>query len=370
MNIRPFALERYFGLHEFKAKYLLSSSDCESLPQEELLQLASPEGRRLWRELRLGYTESPGHPLLRAAVARGYRGLSADGVLIAAPVEAIFVAMQALLSPGDEVVVVSPAYQTLYEIPRSIGCAMKSWPLHLGEQGWKIDLGELEREVTDRTRMLIINFPHNPTGHQLTQEELEAVIALARQRGLYLFSDEMYRLLEPDPADRLPAICEVYERGISLAGLSKAQGLPGLRIGWLATRAPEVLARCLAVKDYTTICSSAPSEVLAIIALGAQETLLHRSRETVRSNSAAAASFFAEHRGLVQWLPPRAGSVAFPRWLGDGSIETVCQRAVDQQGIMIVPGSMFEHPGNHFRVGLGRSNFPQALEQLGRFLRV
>jgi aspartate/methionine/tyrosine aminotransferase len=368
MLIRPFALERYFAAHEFRAEHLLSSSDCESLSLEELLRLATPAGRALWTGLRLGYTESSGHPRLRAAVARGYRGLRAEDVLVAAPEEAIFLAMQALLSPGDEVVVVSPAYQSLHELPRSLGCAVKPWPVRPAGGGWTVDLDELERAVGDRARMLVVNFPHNPTGHQLAREELEAVVAVARRHGLWLFSDEMYRLLEPDPAARLPAACELYERGISLAGLSKAHGLPGLRIGWLATRAPEVLERCLAVKDYTTICNGAPGEVLAVVALEAQEVLLRRSLSTVGANLAVAEAFFAEHRRQVEWLPPRAGSVAFPRWLGAGPVEALCRRALEEEGLMVVPGSLFQHPGGHFRVGLGRAGFPQALERLGRVL--
>ncbi len=361
MPIDPFKLERYFARYEFKVKYLLSSSDCESLSLEELLQMATPETLQLWQGLRLGYTESSGHPRLRDEIAGLYERISADGVMVAAPEEAIFVAMQALLAAGDHVVVVSPTYQSLYEIARSIGCSVTPWKIEPGAGGWQIDLGALERSITPRTRVLVFNFPNNPTGHVLPRGDFDANIDLARKHGLYIFSDEMYRLLEWDPAVRLPAVCEVYEKGISLSGLSKSFALPGLRMGWLATQDLPLVERWLAVKDYTTICNSAPSEILAIIALQARERILRRNLEIIRANLQAAEQLLAGHRDRFAWFRPLAGSVAFPKWLGDGPVEQFCRDALDESGVMIVPGSLFDYPGDHFRVGLGRRNFGEAL---------
>ncbi len=367
--MRPFKLERYFAEYEFKAEWVLSASDCETLSMAELLGMADGESLELWRGLRLGYTETAGHPLLRAEVAELYEAIAADDVMIAAPEEAIFIAMQTLLAPGDHVVVVSPAYQSLYEVARHIGCGVTRWELEAGRGGWRLDVGRLERLVEGRTRMLVINFPHNPTGHTLSRSELEAIVELARERGLYLFSDEMYRLLEYGSGARLPAACDLYEKGISLGGLSKAFGLPGLRVGWLATRERAVLERWVAFKDYTTICASAPSEVLGIIALRSREPILLRNREIVRANLAVATEFFAAHQDRFGWLAPKAGPVAFPRWLGEETTERFCREVVDGAGVMIVPGSVFEHPGNHFRIGLGRRDFPDALARLAGHLR-
>jgi aspartate/methionine/tyrosine aminotransferase len=368
MPIKPFRLERYFAQYEFKVKYLLSASDCESLPMSELLQMAAPESLDLWRRLKLGYTESQGHLLLRAEIARLYQHVSPENVIVAAPEEAIFIAMQTLLTPGDHVIVLSPAYQSLYEIARSIGCRVTLWKLEAGADGWQLDLGQLERSITDRTRMIVINFPHNPTGYLLSNQEMDAVVELARKNDLYLFSDEMYRLLEYDPETQLPPICDLYEKGISLSGLSKAFALPGLRIGWLATQESSLIERWIAFKDYTTICSSAPSEILAIIALQNKDQILQRSLAIVRENINIAGQFFAEHEDQFSWFSPMAGSVAFPQWKGDGSVEQFCHEVLDQQGVMIVPGSLFEYPGNHFRVGLGRKNFHEALEHVNEYL--
>ncbi len=367
-SIGPFKLERYFAQYEFKVRYLLSASDCESLSLPELLALADPDSLAQWEQLRLGYTESQGLPTLRAEVARLYQTLTPDNVLILTPEEGIFIAMHTLLEPGDHVVAIAPAYQSLSEIARSIGCAVTPWTFTPQEGGWRLQLDQLARSFTPRTRLLVINFPHNPTGYLPSSVEHDAILDLARQHDVYVFSDEMYRLLEHDAARRLPSVCDGYEKGIVLFGLSKSFGLPGLRMGWLASRAPGLMERWLAFKDYTTICHSAPSEMLALIALRAKEAILSRNRNLVQANLARAESFFAEHSTLLKWLKPGGGSIAFPAWTGPGTVETFCQAMLDEQGVMIVPGSIFDYRGNCFRLGLGRRNFPEALERVRRHL--
>jgi aspartate/methionine/tyrosine aminotransferase len=195
-------------------------------------------------------------------------------------------------------------------------------------------------------------------------------VEFAWKHGLYVFCDEMYRMLEYDPACRLPAICDLYEKGISLSGLSKTFALPGLRIGWLATQERALLEKWLTFKDYTTICNSAPSEVLGILALRANEAILARNLEIIRENLTTAERFFIEQEKRFVWIRPRAGSVAFPQWRGDTSVEQFCQHMLDQQGVLIVPGSIFDFPGNHFRLGLGRKNFAEALRRVGDYLKM
>ena len=369
MDLRPFKLERYFAEYEFKARFLLSASDCEGVAMAELLEMAGPESLDLWRNLKLGYTETPGHARLRTEIAGLYAGLSPEEIVVAAPEEAIFLAFQTLLEPNDHVIAVSPAYQSLSEIARSRGCLVTPWPLELADGAWRLDLDRLEKAATPRTRMLVLNFPHNPTGAMISRADLETIVAFARERGIRIFSDEMYRYLERDRGLRLPPVCDLYEKGISLSGLSKSLALPGLRIGWLAAGDRSVIERCLALKDYTTICNSAPGEILAVIALQNRERILERNLGIIRGNVKLAEEFFAERPALFSWIGPRAGSVAFPRWLGPGTAEDFCRDVLDEAGIMIVPGIMFDHPGGHFRVGLGRTNFGQALAALGGFLR-
>lgn len=364
----PFRLERYFARYEFRARYLLSASDCESVALSELLGLADPASRALWEGLRLGYTESQGHPELRAQIAQQYAGLRPDDVLVLTPEEGIFIALQTLLEPGDEVVTLTPAYQSLAEVARAGGAHVTAWPLRPAAGRWHLDLDRLPGLLTPRTRLLVVNFPNNPTGFLPTRAEFDGLLELAQSRGLYVFSDEMYRWLEPDPALRLPAVCEVYDRGVSLAGLSKSYALPGLRVGWLATRAPGWIDRWLTFKDYTTICHSAPSEVLGLMALRAAPALLARSQALVDANRAKAQAFCAGHPALFEWLRPDAGSTAFPRWTGPGPLEAHCQAMVESHGVMAAPGSLFDFPA-HLRLGLGRRDLPAALDQVGAYLR-
>ena len=369
MPINPFRLERYFAKYEFKVRFLLSSSDCESISMNELLQMATPASLELWQGLKLGYTESQGHPLLRAEVSSLYHNIPADNVLIAAPEELIFVAMQTILKADDHIVVVSPAYQSLHEIARSLGCQVSPWSFKPGPDGWELNLAELERSITAHTRMIVINFPHNPTGHIITRHELDSIVELARKNDLYIFSDEMYRLLECDPATRLPPVCDLYEKGISLSGLSKAFALPGLRLGWLATRQNTMVERWLAYKDYTTICNSAPGEVLGMIALQNKERIIQRNLEIIRTNLDSVREFFSKHTDKLSWFIPLAGSVAFPEWRGDGSVEEFCQGVLEEEGVMLVPGNLFGYQGNYFRIGLGRKNLPEALDHVGEYLK-
>ena len=364
MPISPFKLERYFAEYEFKARFLLSPSDCESLGLDELLSSASPESRALWEALRLGYTESQGHPLLREEIARLYENTPPERLMVAVPEEAIFVLMNILLRPGDEVIAIAPAYQSLHEVARSLGCALLPWQVRLGSKGWELDLDWLADHLSEQTRLVVVNFPHNPTGLLPDRQKFQAIIELARQRGTYLFCDEMYRGLEYTPHDRLPAAVDCYERAISLSGLSKSYALPGLRLGWLALPDETLVQAALAFKDYTTICHSAPSEILGLIALQNGSNILQRNLTIILDNLQTTKGFCQRHGDLIEWLAPQAGSVAFPRWRGPGTVDEFCQTALEQQGVMIVPGSIFDFPGNHFRLGLGRQNFSEALGRL------
>lgn len=368
MRIPEFKLERYFAAHEFGARYVLSASDCESLSLEDLMGMADPEASDLWRDLRLGYTESQGHPLLRAEAAGLYESIEPGQILIGAPEELIFVAMSVLLAPDAHAVVTCPGYQSLHEVARALGGKVTPWRLRLEREGWRLDPAALERSISADTRVLVINFPHNPTGYLPSRAELDAIVATARRHGLVVFSDEMYRFLEYDPACRLPSIADLYERGIALSGLSKAFALPGLRIGWLATRDRAFLEAAVAFKDYTTICSSAPSEILGIVALRGREAIVARNLAIIEENLARADTFFAVHASRFRWLPPRAGSVAFPQLLGSRPVADFCREVLERESLMILPGDVFDVPGNHFRVGLGRRNFAEALGVLDAYL--
>lgn len=368
VRFRDFRLERYFAEWEFGAKILLGSSDPESMRLPELLALADEDGRRRWEDLWLGYTESAGLPALREAVADQLAGCEpADVLVFSAPEEAIFHVAAAALEPGDHMIGITPAYQSSYEIPRSVGAQVTLVPLR-EDRDWSLDTDELAAALTARTRLIYINFPHNPTGAVLSAAGQRRVVELADSCGAYLFSDEVYRGLELDPADRLPAAAGLHPRAISLGGLSKAYGLPGVRLGWTVCRDAGLNRRMQAAKDFTTICASAPSEVLALIAVRAADRLIGRALDGITRNHGLVDEFVRRRADAVRWVRPRGGSVGFPELLMDMPVTAFCERLVRERGVLLIPGSMFEVGTNHFRIGLGRASLPAGLAALGDFV--
>ena len=367
MRIKPFELERFFAQYEFTAPYLMGSSDCESLSVAGLLAL-EPDSDSGLSKCWLGYTESKGHPLLREEISRLYDTCSGDNVLVhSGAEEAIFIFMNVMLKPGDHVIVQSPCYQSLYQIAHDLGCQVSRWNPSQ-EIDWKWDLDALKKMILPNTKAVIVNQPHNPTGHLMNRDEQQQMINVISQHQLLLFSDEVYRCLEHDRDLRLPAACDLYENAVSLGVMSKTYGLAGLRIGWIATRNSTVFNEMAAFKDYTSICNSAPSEYLALIALRNQQKLIDRNLEIVRENIAAMNRFFADYPDLFQWKAPQAGSIAFPAFLGKGGARQFSLDLVEKKGVLVVPSVYFNYGDNHFRIGLGRKNLPECVEQLEHYM--
>ncbi len=366
MQIADFTLERYFARWEFVVRHVLGASDVEPYPMSELLALADDDGRHRWESLRLGYTESAGLPALREEIAKLYDGLTGDDVLtFAGAEEAVFLAMHATLRAGDHAVVVWPAYQSLYEVARSIGADVTLVPLDPAD--WSLDVDAVAAAMRPTTRIIVVNSPHSPTGAQLGANDLARLASIAELHGAWLFSDEVYRFLEHG-APALPPAVMLSARALSLGVMSKAFGLAGLRIGWVATRDGSLRAKLATLKDYTTLCSSAPSEILSLIALRARDRVIARTRRIVDANLSLLDAFFAEHSDRLSWVRPRAGSVGFPHLAGV-DVDDFASTLVQREGVLIVPASQFGYPGNNFRIGYGRADMPQALEGLDRHLR-
>jgi aspartate/methionine/tyrosine aminotransferase len=366
VNPAPFALERFFARHEFNARHLLSASDCQGLAMADLLARADEELITRWQNLRLGYTESQGSPELRTEIAGLYESVDAGEVLVAAPEEAIFLAMSAMLSPRDHVICTFPGYQSLYEVARSIGCEVSLWrPVEGGV--WSFDPAHLESLLRPDTKLVVWNFPHNPTGALPSPGDYARMIAAVAGVGARLFSDEMYRLLEPAGGLCLPAAVDRYEEAVSLSGMSKAFGLAGLRLGWVITHDATLLEKMNGLKDYTTICSSAPSELLALMGLRSRNAILTANRERVRRNIDTAETFFAGQASSMTWVPPQAGTVCFPRLTG-GDSEAFCARVLRDAGVLLLPSTVYDHGDSHFRLGLGRDDFGVGLEVLDTYL--
>lgn len=373
---RPFLVERFFARHEFTAEFMLGSSDAEAWTARSLLELARARGDEKaateWAEVNLGYTESSGHPELRAAIAGLYgNNIEADQVLCVVPEEGIFMTMSTLLSPGDVVVAMMPAYQSLYELARAKGCTVRKWEgTYTKGIGFSFSIDGLRKALDgeETVRMVVTNFPHNPTSWMPTPAEHAELISICRQRQLLLFSDEMYWGMALEHGEP-ESSCSRYEHAITLSGLSKPYGLPGLRVGWIATRDTDVMAKLRQMKDYVTICGSAPSEVLAIIALRHGRALLERAWETTRKNRELFKAFCAQFPELFEYAPePSAGLTLFVvlrGWAAQMGAQAFADWCVEAASCVLVPSDCFEAPEPPaVRIGLGRANFPEALERL------
>ena len=340
---------------------MLSSSDCESRTIADLLEL-EPDAHAQLLDTWCGYTESPGSPELRQAIAALYEGIDPDEVIVASCAEeGIFLLYHALLGPSDHAIVETPCYESGLELARSTGAEVSRWHRRF-EDGWAHDLDALQTLLRSDTRVLYINQPHNPTGTLMDRATFERVAQYTAAHGVVMFSDEVYRELEHDPADRLPAACDLDPHAVSLGSISKSYGLPGLRLGWLVTRDAALREAIMRIKDYTTICSSAPSEVLTALALRNRQTLLERNHGIVQRNLAQLDEFFDRHADTFEWIRPVATPIGFPQVRGVGDVDDFCER-LTARGVLLLPGTVYDEP-DHVRVGFGRANLPEALNVL------
>ena len=367
--MRDFALEVFLAGWEFSAPYHMTASDIESMTMADLLALATPEDRDALQNLWLGYTETWGAPELRAEIARTYDTMAPENILcLAGAGEGLYAVAKVLLQAGDHVLVPTPNYQSAETVPLSV-CEVTGIPLRRtapimgpGSQsrgGWRLHPEDVRAAIRPNTKLLSLNFPHNPTGMLMTREDLDAVIALCRHNGIYILCDEVYRGVELEPVDQMPQIADLYERGVSLNVISKAYGMPGLRIGWIASQDTSLLQKVERYKHYLSICNSAPSERLTLIALKARHTILARNHALLHENVRLLEQLFAEFPGVVDWQRPQGGCVAFPRCTAPEGGEEFCRKLIEESGVLLLPSSIYaseltDVPQDHFRIGFGR----------------
>jgi len=287
---------------------------------------------------------------VRRAIAARWTGGDSGRVMVThGSTEAIYLAMSALLAPGDEVVVLDPVYPGLGDVARGIGCRLRPWTLRAGE-GWRPDLERLAALVTERTRMVVVNFPHNPTGATLAPAELDALLAIVERAGAWLLWDAAFADLAHGAAPLADPV-ERYGRAVSLGTLSKAYGLPGLRVGWCLA-APPVLERMARVRDYTTLHLSPLVELLAERVIDGADRILAQKRAAARHNLGVVERWIAGQGGAVTWTPPAGGVCGFPRLPQVADVEAFCHRLAREHRVLLVPGTCFGTPG-HVRLGFG-----------------
>ncbi len=367
-TLPDFRLETHFSKWEFKARYHMTASDAETMTLPDLLAMASDEDRAGFEGMALGYTETFGAPDLRDVIAGTFADQSASNILcFAGASEGIFAANSVLLDADSHAIVVTPNYQSHETLPHMI-CSATGVPLD-PDDNWSLDIDRIAAAIQPNTRLVTINFPHNPTGAILPLDRYMALIDLCRKHGIWILHDEIFNGLGPTGTQHLPFIADVYERGLSLGVMSKSYGLPGLRIGWIACQDREVLSKMERLKHYLSICNSGPSERLALIALKARDQILARNNAIVDQNLIKWDAFFARHPDLFDWRRPDGSCMAFPRYKGAEGVEEFCRALVEDSGVLFLPSTIYRSdlgptPTDRFRLGCGRKGLDEGLAAL------
>jgi aspartate/methionine/tyrosine aminotransferase len=372
-RLPDFQLEVFFSRWEFAAKHVLTASDAQSMSLGELLALGTDEDRAGFERITLGYVPTWGGDELRQAIAATYLDLRPEDVLaFAGAQEGLFWLLQEAAGPGDHVILTVPGYQSMESLALATGAEVTGLALP-PENGWVLDLDRLKRALRPNTRLVAVNFPHNPTGAVPDHATFKALVDLCEARGIRLFCDEVHRGLELNPERRLTQAADLSPMAVSLNVTSKSYGLAGLRVGWLASRDRALLARLERRKHYTSISNSGPSEFLTALALRHGEAIQARNRAIIRRNLPLFDALFARWPELFDWERPQGGCICFPRYRGADGVEAFCRDLVEQAGVLLAPASLFrsslaDTPTDRFRVGVGRSNPEPALEAIQRFL--
>ncbi len=370
MQIAPFLTEHFFAQYEFNTPYQLCNSDCETVTVDQLLQMAGVSLSEFGR-LGLGYTESQGNPQLREAIAGTYATITADDVvMLGTPVEGIYLAARALLEPNDEVIVLTPAYDALINMFEHVVGAnrVKKWAFTVSAKSWELDFDQLRCLITPQTKLLVVNFPHNPTGYLPTTDQLHELAAIVKQHDLWFFYDEMYYGLVHSGTPAIPSAADVSKRAVVLSGLSKTYGLPGLRTGWLIIQDEALRHNVMNWKFYTSICPPAPSEFLAMVAWKVRDQLRDKNIAQIEHNLTLVEAFFERWPGLFEWKRPLAGSTALVK-MNVPSVTALSAQLAAEAGVLIHPATTLGSDDRHMRIGLGRAAFGEALQKFEAYLK-
>lgn len=369
MRLEPFAMERLQSTWENRVAWNLSESGVHPLRLEELAD--TQEDRLALFGQELGYTQTNGTVDLRQSIAAMYPGATAEHIQVTnGGAEANCIVLWHLVEPGDDVVVMVPNYMQAPGLARGLGANVRPWALVGATEGrWRPDIETLDAMVTDRTRAILICNPNNPTGARFNAAELDAICRIAGRVGAWVLSDEIYRGAEID-GNETPSAWGRYERVLVTSGLSKAYGLPGLRIGWVAGP-PATIEALWGVHDYTTIAPGALSDRLARIALAParRERLLARTRGMVRANYPIVRKWIEGRAPALSHVPPEAGAIVFVRYTYPTNSTALTDRLREQQSVLVVPGDHFNMDG-YLRIGFGSdpAHLSASLERVGETL--
>lgn len=367
MRVNEFTLERIQSLYENTVEYNLSDSGVHPYSLRELL---TPEQRNNLLDVELGYGWTNGRLELRQAIANLHPERPFDHVIVTnGSAEANFLVVMSLLDPGDEIVVFVPNYLQISGWARAIGVHVREVPLQ-EEFGWMPDLDSVRKVMSDRTKMITICNPNNPTGSVASREIMNGLVEIARQHGVYLHADEVYKGAEMEGSEP-PSFADLYEKAIVTNGLSKAMALPGLRIGWLVGPAAEIYASWQR-KDYTSITTGAVSEYVAEIAVQPtkRKEILDRSKRILRYNLSVLQRWINENSNNFSFVAPKAGGMAFVRYVMPINSTDLVHRLRMEQGLLLLPGDVYGLD-QHVRIGIGApvDHLEAGLDRLSQFVR-
>jgi hypothetical protein len=368
MKLERFAMERMQSTYENQVAFNLSESGVHPLTLGELLD--QPDASRTIFDERLRYTQSNGTEALREAIARLYRGASSDHIQVTnGGSEANFITTLRLVDAADEVVLMVPNYMQTWGVARACGGVVKEWPLRFEGGRWRVDADSLSRLVSRKTTLIVICNPNNPTGARFEADDLDRIAAVADRSGAWILSDEIYRGAERDGRETA-SMWGRAERVVVTSGLSKAYGLPGLRIGWIAGP-PDFVASTWEYHDYTTIAPGALSDALARRALepSRRGRLLERTRSILNHNFPLIAAWLDGHGGLLSYAPPDAGAIVYVRYEHPMNSTELVTRLREEKSVLVVPGDHFGMDG-YLRIGFGDEpdHLEQGLEHLHQLL--
>ncbi len=366
MKFEPFLMTEYMDRLGHDCAFDLTGSTCEVWRTDDLLALDGADVASTLSTA-LDYAPTNGGSELRSAIAALYEHLSGDDIIVTnGGAEGIFLTMSGLLSPGDHAVVHTPCFQPLLSVARATGAEVTEWQA-LESENWIPSIERLQGMLTDNTRVVVINSPHNPSGVILEEDFLTKINAIARERGFVVICDEIFRWSEREESRRAPAIADMDTRAISLGALSKSFGLPGTRIGWLVVRDPALRTRIYSPKVYTTRNMNPVSILLANVALRHTDEILERNRRILLENGTKLDEFVTRSANQVNRVGGEATPVIFLDLLGRNA-EDFCARAAEHADLALIPGTMFGDCPSHIRVGYGTSGFEASIERLEQFL--
>ncbi|WP_411740067.1 aminotransferase [Peribacillus sp. S4] len=371
MNIKTFAVEQWMNEYEVEAVYNIAETCVESLTVNELISIDGTDPEKFLVDLgknKLTYGHIEGSLDFRTLVSNEYQSLDADNVLVTnGAIGANFLLLYSLIQPGDHVIAVHPTYQQLYEVPTSFGATVDLLPLR-EENNYLPDLNELKSLVNEKTKMIIINNPNNPSGAIIEKEMLEEIVEIARSYDAYILCDEVYRKLLQEDDLVVPSIVDLYEKGISTSSMSKVLSLAGLRLGWIAGP-KEVIYECFRHRDYTTISCGMLDDILAVHALKNYDKILDRNRKIIKENLTILDAW-VEQEPLISYVKPRAGTTAMLKYDLPVSSEDFCIGLFKANGAFLTPGSCFDIE-SHVRIGYACKTdvLEQGLQKVSEYLR-